>query len=54
MLEVFSLTISLPQRVFIFHHAVLKRKRRNRIVAIKYVNDNILHDLDDIATEFVN
>ena len=37
-----------------FHHAVLKRKRRNRIVAIKDVHDNILHDPDDIAAEFVN
>lgn len=37
-----------------FHHAVFKRKRRNPIVAVKDVNDNILHDPDDIATEFVN
>jgi hypothetical protein len=37
-----------------FHHAILKRKRRNRIVSITDVNGNNLHDPDDIATEFVN
>jgi hypothetical protein len=37
-----------------FHHAILKRKLRNRIVSINDVNGNNLHGPDDIATEFVN
>jgi hypothetical protein len=37
-----------------FYNAVLKRRRRNRIVSIKDTQGNILHDPDDVAKEFVN
>ena len=37
-----------------FHNAVLKRKRRNRIVSINDTNGNNLFDPEDIAREFVD
>jgi hypothetical protein len=37
-----------------FHNAVLKRRRRNRIVSIADVHGNHLHDPNDIAAEFVS
>jgi hypothetical protein len=37
-----------------FHNAVLKRKRRNRIVSIKDARGNNLFDPEDIANEFVD
>jgi hypothetical protein len=37
-----------------FHNAVLKRRRRNRIVSIADVHGNSLHDPNDIASEFVS
>lgn len=36
-----------------FHNAVLKRRRRNRIISIKDAQGNIYHDPDDIANQFV-
>jgi hypothetical protein len=36
-----------------FHNAVLKRRRRNRIVSIRDMRGNTIHDPDDIANEFV-
>ena len=37
-----------------FHHAVLKRRKRNTIVSIKDENDNIHFNPQDIANTFVN
>jgi hypothetical protein len=37
-----------------FHNAVIKRRRRNRIVSIRDAHGNIIHNPDDIAAEFVN
>uniref|UniRef100_A0ACD5Z7B9 Uncharacterized protein n=1 Tax=Avena sativa TaxID=4498 RepID=A0ACD5Z7B9_AVESA len=36
-----------------FHNAVLKRRRRNRIISISDTHGNNLHDPKDIANEFV-
>jgi hypothetical protein len=37
-----------------FHHAVLKRRRRNRISSVNDTQGNTLHDPDEIASEFVS
>jgi hypothetical protein len=37
-----------------FHHAVLKRRRRNYICSIKNAQGDTIHDPTDVVSEFVN